>query len=1042
MRTFMLLVICSFNTFGQAGVSAGAITGRVTGPGGQAIAAAKITVELRDRGISRSAETDEDGHYDITALPPGVYECKVEATGFPSHTVPNIAVHVGENVTLDAVFEPDATVDTPVFKVEATGAAPLVETARTQQSSVITRPFIDGLPINQRNFLDFTLLTPGAVSTVSLADGTDFRPPQSLQSGVAIGGGNGRSNTFMVDGAANYGNTGSARPSVSQEAVQEFQINRNTYSAEFGNSTGGAVNIVTREGTNQLHGSVFGYFRERALQARNFFDSTKSPFRRGQYGASLGGPIKRDKTFFFGVYERLDRRETVFVPLQRNASLTALPAAQAQLLNVLGANPALAPLAAGLRGALTPGNYPATLALFRANTGEFPFSETSQQASIRLDHRFHSRHSVFLRGNITKLFTPQTDFGALVAADRGYSRQMLDGTGAIGDTLVISPRWLSETRASFSYNFHRVFPVDRNGPQIDIAGYGLFGRPIYLPSQNIQRHYQFDQVMSWLGGAHSIKFGAQLNPVRDAAGDGLPTTGQFGFGADVPLGALIGSIAGDPNFAAALAAGLPPALGATLAQPITALQSYNLGLPSYYFQGFGDLLWRGWSKRYNFFVQDNYRIRRNLQLSLGARYEWEGKVPQFPADRNNLAPRVGLAWDPWGDGKTTVRAGFGLFFGRIDSHLNYTAQKFAGEGIIVLLVPLSGLPGTRNPLTGQPVTSADIYQRLATTGVLGRRPPAAADLAPLGLVPTANMPLRTTFAVDPDYVNPYSLQSSLEVQRAVGRYSLSAAYSFRRGAHIIRQRDQNIRRAGTTPNGSALIGFADPAVLQHNVYESTANSFYNALTFEVSRPVGGNLVLNAHYTIGRAIDETTDFAPEYQPHDQTNARAERAASAFHRKHRLVAMAVFQSPYRAGTGRGLAHALFGDFSFAPILIANSAQPFNVLTGFDNVGDRHPNTHRPIGAGRNIGIGPNFFTADLRISRRISLGTSEAHSLEFIAEGFNLANRTNFKSVNNVAGDLTLRELPNPIVARRGDGGPLSYTAAQNPCQFQLGARFRF
>ncbi len=1018
-------------------------SGAVSDSAGNAVAGARVTVAAQQEGISRVAITDSGGAYRIAALPPAVYSLEVEAAGFHPASRNEISLQVGASLTLNIELQ---RAETPVFRVTVNSETPLIETERVQQSSVIQTVRIDNLPIDRRNYLDFTLLTPTAVSTVTMADDVDFRTPQSPQSGISFGGNNGRGNMFTVDGIENYYNTGGVRPSLSQDAVQEFQVTRSNFSAEFGGSTGGVINVVSRTGTDDFHGTLFGFVRDRAFDARNYFDPTNSAFTRAQDGASAGGPIRKGHLFWFGAYERLDRHETVFVPILSDRSAFAAPTASQQQFTTFLQNsgsPQLAALGSALNNLLTPNNFPGTVRLFNDNSGAFPFSEAQNQGSLRLDWR-KGRQLFFLRAMLTSDDAEHVSSGALVGLNRSYSAGVFDAGLAAGATLVLSPQWLSETRLSYGFDDYNVQPVDPYGPQIDITGYGFFGRPIYLPSKNIERHYEADEILCWTTGRHAVKFGAEINPVRDAVVQNLPQTGLFSFGEDVPLSSLVDGLAGQPGFSAALVDSFGasvPGLAAQLSDPLTSLQSYDLGLPTYYLQGFGDPRWTGWTKRYNFFLQDEFSLTSRLHLYLGARYELELKNRLFPLDPNNIAPRVGLAWDPFGDAKMVVRAGYGIYYGRIDSNLNYSAQVFAGNQLTVMLVPLSGLPGSVNPLTGAPVTSADIYQYLNATGVLGNSAPTAADLAPLGIVVSPGAPLTTRYGVDPHFVNPYAQQASVEIERAFGAWAVSLGYQYTRGVHLESSRDQNLYLAGYTPAGQPIIGFINPLLLQYNVWQSTGNSWYNAMIAQVSRRLRSNFTLNASYTLSRAIDDVTDFQPDFEANNQLDARADRGLSPFNQKHRFVGNAVYFSPWHASRGAGFAHNLFSDFVVSPIVIANSAVPFNLLTGYDNVGDRHVTTHRPPGAGRDIGIGPNFFTANLRLSRSFRWGPER--TIEFIADGFNLTNRTNFLTVNNIVGNLTLAQLPNPLQARPGPPtSPLSYTSAGDPRQFQFGLRLRF
>ena len=333
-------------------------------------------------------------------------------------------------------------------------------------------------------------------------------------------------------------------PLLSQEAVSEFQINRNSFSAEFGGAFGGAINIITRSGTNDIHGNVFGFLRHRSIQARNYFDPTEdgTPYTRTQAGATIGAPIRRDRTFLFAAFERLDRHETSFVPiLQDRSSFGRLTTSQQQLVDFFNASgvPQLRALAAAASAALVTNNYPATLRLFNENSGYFPYSEDNTQFSVRIDHRTSEKNNLFFRGNLTKSFADNAQLGALVAFNRGRSIDQLDGTVMINDTYVINERWISETRGMFANYTLDIKTIDPIGPQIDITGYGLFGREIFLPSKITERHYQLMQNFTYSSGRHNVRFGADINPVRDNVYSETFFSGRFSFGENVPLGALI-----------------------------------------------------------------------------------------------------------------------------------------------------------------------------------------------------------------------------------------------------------------------------------------------------------------------------------------------------------------------------------------------------------------------------------------------------------------------------------------------------------------------
>lgn len=1030
--------------YGQAQVNSGDVKGTVVDALGGLVAGVTVTASDPDRAIKRVTKTDSAGEYALPMLPPGVYRLRFEAAGFATKVVEGLEVRVGDHVVLHT----EMAVSAIATEVDVVAEASVIEPQRTQQATTIESVRIRNLPINRRNYLDFALLTPSVVETNDMVDGTDYRPVQTPQSGLSFGGGNGRGNAFTIDGVENYYNSGGVRPSISQEAVQEFQINRNSFSTEIGGAFGGAINIVSKSGTNQFHGNVFGFLRQRDIQARNYFDPGKAAFTRVQSGATTGGPIVRDKSYFFAALERLDRHETAFVPIyQDRSAFTRLTVSQQQLVDFfLASNSAqLVGLARAMQAALLPS--PRTLELFDKNSGNFPFSEGDTHFSLRLDQRLSQRHSFFFRGNLSKNFSENAQFGALLAFNRGRSLEMLDGTTMASHSYVVNPQWVIETRAAFAYNRLDVLPTDRYGPGIDISGYGLFGREIFLPSTTFDRHWQLQQVWNSHRSKHDLKFGFDINPVKDVARSETFFAGRFSFGTKVPLGLILNSVMKDPNFATNLGATLAglgqQRLIPNLQAPLTALQSFNLGLPEFYQQGFGDPNWSGWSKRYNLFLQEAWRVLPRLTLNLGVRYELEANSEPVGTDPNNLAPRFGFAWTPTASARTVVRGGYGLFYSQINLQVANVADTLAGKQIAQTFISLRGIPGLNNPRTGQPLTSADVYQTLLAQGILGRRSITREDLEQFNLRPSTSAPGSVVFGIVPDYVNPYAHQASLEIERALGSWALSAGYSFNRAAHLVRILDRNLYYTGRRPDGTPTFGFYNPLLSQQNIFESTANSFYHALVVQASKRFSRRFALSAHYTWSKAMDETTDFNTDFEPHDQLNARAERALSSFHQPHRFVLNAVLESPWQPGRGKSFVENLLGGFTLSPIVVVAAGRPFNVLTGVDNLGDNHSTTHRPLRAGRNIGKGPDYFTMDSRLARRFPLGKNERRNLEFIAEGFNLLNRTNFKSLNNTVGDITVEELPRPLVGQRGiPTAPLSFASAFDPRQFQLGLKINF
>ncbi len=1019
----------------------GAIQGVVYDETLAVIPGVAVSAVDEDRGAEWTSVTTEAGGYIFSHLPPGSYSLRFRADNFALLTVEGLEVLVGDTATYMASLAVAATEEEVVVSAEAERTA--IEPQRVHQADHIDSVRIENLPINRRDYLDLALLTPGVVNTNYIANATDRRIAPTPTSGLGIGGTSGRSNTFMIDGLDNLYNSGAVRSSISQEAVQEFQVNRSTFSTEQGGAPGGTVNIVTKGGTNDVHGTLFGVVRNRRFQARNYFDPGNSAYTRAQSGVSIGGPVTRNKTFYFAAYERLDRNESQIVPLLADDTfLTSLSPSQQALADVLGANPLISPLVDQLAASLTPGNTPGVRELFAENSGIFPFSEDRGQFIARIDHSVRDGHNVFFRGNWTGQTGQNTEFGALTARSRGRNTSVNDFAVAFGDTYVITPRWVSETRVGLGYHDFGVYPTDPHGPSIDIQGFGNFGRDFLLPTRVVERVFQVRQNFIRVSGRQTVKFGFDVNPLRDGVRAETFLSGRFIFGEAIPLSAIVdqGVGPGTSDLVRGLLAGVGAAhLVPNLDHPISSVQSFALGLPIVYQQGFGDPNWSGWANRTNFFAEDSIRLTPDLRLTLGLRYEMELKT-RFPRDYNNLAPRAGFAWSP--NPGTVIRGGYGIYFARIDGQITFVNDLLGEQAQIQqVFVPLTGAPGLTSPLTNGPLTSSEIWGSMRSRGILGERAIGIEDLAIHGIRSGPEYPLRVGFRVSEDMVNPYAHQASFEVQRQIGTYAVSAAYNFNRGVHLIRPLDPNPYQAGTRDDGRPIVGFQQPLVFQDNVYGSWARSYYHAMIVQLKKRFSDGFTISAHHTWSKAIDENTDYNSSYEPHIPWDARNELALSHYHRGHRFVANAVTQSPWKAARGRGLGHNILADFTFSGIIVARTFAPFNLNSGFDTIGDRHTDTHRPWGLGRNVGVGPAFFGMDIRLTRDFAL--TERVNLRVVAEGFNILNKTNFKGVNGIVGGMTLEQVPDRPTGRRGPvTEPFSFTSAFDPRQFQFSVRLSF
>jgi hypothetical protein len=544
------LALGPFQLQAQSNISAGEIRGTVTDSTGAVLQAAQISLANQDTSFSRSTMSDPFGQYRFVVVPPGAYSVRFELPGFESRLVRDVQLTVGGTIVLDATL----AVARASSEVSVSAEVPLLEPTNSQQSTTIAEPYLRNLPINRRDYLLYTLLSPGISDATTVTDNSDFRVKQTPQSGLSFYGSNGRGNNITVDGGEANDAWGGVRPTLSQEAVQEFQINRSNYSAELGGATGGVINIVSKSGTNEIHGSMFGFFRNEHFDAADPFaialkdgipTRVKPSLNREQYGGGLGLPVVRNRTFLFGAFERLDRHEFSSVPVLTDLSIFGPTAAQLTVINGLSTNSdpvpipcinaggnlsALAPTAcaAALRGALS--SKQSTIDLLKTNSGVFPFSSRTTEFSLRLDHRGDDRNQFISRYNFTTAAEDNQSTRALFGFSRSNNTETLDSTILGGWTHVLTPTFINELRLQWNYRRYFVLPNDPYGPELNITGYGFFNRDIFLPSRQFERRYEVSNSLTYVRSHHRLKMGGSVLVKGNKNENHVFFGGRFGFG--------------------------------------------------------------------------------------------------------------------------------------------------------------------------------------------------------------------------------------------------------------------------------------------------------------------------------------------------------------------------------------------------------------------------------------------------------------------------------------------------------------------------------
>jgi hypothetical protein len=879
-----LVLLLSAICFGQGGSATGDLHITVKDASGKVVTSATVTVQDVAKGLERTATGDGQGGYSAQLLPPGTYSVTVEAAGFSKIENTGVGITVGGLVELPVTLSVSGGKEV----VEVSSQTELVETSRSSTTDTIGQRRIDNLPINGRNYINFTLTDSQVVR--DNAPNTGAAPT----SGLNMSGQRARSNLVNVDGAdATDNSTNGVRSTVSQEAVQEFQIITNSYAAEYGRAAGGVVNIITRSGSNAFHGDIYGYLRNRNFQAVNPFSTVSDPaYTRVQAGVAFGGPIKKDKTYYYFAYEITRRHETGFSSIgQGNFGLVPFDTTQVGLPfgtmqftpeqvgfltspatltaeatdltgNVANAVAAYAAIAgassgmavngawpAGLGGfpgffsscQLPPCSVPASYQTLTSQMGNFPVFEGTSLYSLRLDHNLGTNHRLTFRANVS----PSTVTGIEVSGQdqpfgqNAYSRTSQqtyrDVAGVFQDTWTIGNNKVNEFRFQYarrglSYFYNTQIPGGSD-PAVNIPGFAYFGREPYSYIQRTEQRYQFTDNFSWTVGHHNMKFGGDLNYLP------LKATFTVNYGGVYDFGSVSAS-----NAMPAADFGVLPAALQTSIPSLSAVQAYGFGVPGDFIQGIGSPSDTFKNIPIGAFWQDSWRISPTVTLNYGVRYDVE-IPPKFTApqglalpaykllglqkgiqtDKNNFQPRLGVAWDPSGNGKTVVRASYGMFYDHPLLGLYFLGDASDGSSSGQLAFAGTsacsgaGNPGNLNAITifqGLPINLASPANPCAATlnpttaSALGFLPnqqqfqalnfPQSIFLNQNYLNPSTFLPLGFQpfgYPQSKNFVYAYSQQANITVERDLGGgFALSLAYNFNGGRHLNRPINANTIR--------------------------------------------------------------------------------------------------------------------------------------------------------------------------------------------------------------------------------------------------------
>lgn len=917
-----LLLVSGHYAMAQQTVTSATLSGFVKDARGAVVSGATLTATNIQTNQRHVTTTDHEGRYRFPYLQVGSYSLSVEARGFARLTR-ELTLTVGQALDLSLKLE----VEGVSARINVTADVPMLETVRTQVTETIRPSEIDALPLNGRNYLDLALLVP-AVSPTNTGSNQRFAETSAIPGqGISIAGQRNLYNSFVVDGlSANDDAADLTGTYYSQEVVNQFQVITSGGIAEFGRASAGVVNIVTKSGTNDWRGNLYGFARNQRFDARNPLAPTKDLLTQSQYGATIGGPINRDRTFFFTNFEQTRRNYPAVITIGPPSTVTTI------------------------NNRLDAVNYKGP----RVSTGVVPASFDTTNFFGRVDHRLNESNLLSARYSLYHITADNSrTVGGLNAVSRGSGLDDTDQTIEVSNITTLNNRTLNEARFQFT-NSRLDAPInDSIGPAVGISGVANFGTATSSPLARDIKLFEVVDNISSQHGAHSPKVGV-------------------GFLYNRVNILFPGAIQGVYNF--------------------NSMGNFLPGNYSTFQQAFGAPSQFQSNPNVGFFAQDEWRVRQNLTINVGLRYDLQFLPSPIQTDTNNIAPRLGLAYAP-GDRKTVIRASFGLYYDRLP--LRATSNALQRDGTKYIVVQFSPIQA------GAP----------AFPNVLATRPSV--------LITKPNIT-----RIDPNIETSYSEQANIQVERELpGDALISVGYLHLHGLHIIASRNVNVP---TVPASAGIpnLGRPDPNWGNIGQFEGAGVSFYNGMIVSFNKRQGHWTNVRVSYTLSKTTDDAGNFFFS-TPQNNLNLRDDMGLSDNDQRHRLMVSGSFQTP--EGKNDGLQKMLHG-FQLSYIFTYASRLPFNILLGSDRNFDTN-NNDRPVGVGRNTGRGFDFASLDMRLSRRFRV--TERLKLDVLAEGFNLLNRSNFGVPNNTFGPGA---TPNATF-----GQP---TQAFDPRQFQFGLKLSF